>query len=236
VRAEKIESFRRHMDYVLRAGKPVWADSNGLTPDDQRRIAVTFDDAFRSVIENALPILREREVPATIFVPTGYIGMKQGWINDPQDLNAEEEVLNETQLRELVGNLIKFGSHTVMHARLPHIGQREANRELVESKKILENILGKDVDLFAFPYGDFNKETIEMCIKAGYRHVFLNIPIRDSLSNNGIVCGRIDLSLDDWRLEYRLKMLGAYQWLAIAIEMKRRLLSVIGVNSGWRAK
>jgi peptidoglycan/xylan/chitin deacetylase (PgdA/CDA1 family) len=228
VKAEKLESFKRHMDYILRAGNPVWADSSGPETDDHRKIAVTFDDGFTSVMDNAFPVLQERGIPATIFVPAGYIGKKPCWVCDSKGLDVEDVILNETQLRGLADNIVKVGSHSITHKRLSQLDPKEAHEELVESKKILENILGKSVELFAFPYGDYNEETIELCAKAGYRNVFLAIPVWSSSVQNGIVRGRIDVSLDDWHLEYRLKILGAYQWLPLAIKLKRRLMSTIG--------
>lgn len=235
VKADKLESFKRQMDYIKRIGNPAWADSPELTSDDRLKIAVTFDDGFRSVIENALPVIQEREIPATIFVPVGYIGRKPDWVCDSGGLDVEDEVLNEDELRGLVDNLVKIGSHSITHKRLSQLDQKEANKELVESKKILEDILGESVDLFAFPYGDYSEETIELCVKAGYRNVFIAIPVWRSSKNNGIVRGRIDVSLDDWRLEYRLKMLGAYQWLPLAIKLKRRLMSTIE-GIGWGSR
>jgi peptidoglycan/xylan/chitin deacetylase (PgdA/CDA1 family) len=236
VKADKLDKFKRHMDYILRIGSPTWSDTNESPSDTRPKIAVTFDDGFRSVMENALPVMQERGIPATIFVPVGYIGKKPGWVSDSQDLNLEDEVLNETQLRGLADNhLVKVGSHSITHKRLSQLDPKEAHEELVESKKILENILGKRVDLFAFPYGDYNEETIELCAKAGYRNVFLAIPVWGSSPKHGIVRGRIDVSLDDWFLEYRLKMLGAYQWLPVAINLKRRLMSTIE-GIGWGSR
>ena len=233
VKVDKLQSFKRHMDYILRAGNPIWADSGGLKTDDCREIAVTFDDGLRSVVENALPVMRDRGIPATIFVPAGYIGRKPGWeCNSLDDLGVEDEVLNEAQLRGLADNFVKVGSHGVMHTKISKIDRKEAIKEVEESRKILHNILGKEVDLFAFPYGDCNEETIELCTEAGYRSVFLAVPVWGLSQKCGIVRGRIDISLDDWFLEYRLKMLGAYQWLALAIKLKRRLMSIVGVNSG----
>ena len=235
VEADRVENFKKHMDCILKIGDPVWADSAEFTSDTRPKIAVTFDDGFKSIIENALPIMRERGIPATIFIPAGYIGKKPTWVSDSEDLNVEDEVLNEAQLRGLTDNLIKVGSHSITHKRLSQLDPKEAHEELVESKKILENILGKRVDLFALPYGDYNEETIELCAMAGYRNVFLAIPVWGSSPKHGIVRGRIDVSLDDWFLEYRLKMLGAYQWLPVAINLKRRLMSTIE-GIGWGSR
>ena len=228
VKTDKLEDFKKHMDLIMKIGNPAWADSVEMTSDARPKIAVTFDDGFRSVVENALPIMQERGIPATIFIPTGYIGKKPDWkFDSPDDVIVDDKVLNETQLRGLDHDLVKVGSHSVTHSRLPQLGQKEANKELMESKKALENILGKSIDLFAFPYGDYNEETIKLCIKVGYRCIFIATPMWGSSANNGTVRGRIDISLNDWCFEYRLKMLGAYEWLPWAIRLKGKLLSAI---------
>lgn len=215
--------FERQMDDLLKIGHPTAAGVDGSMLNARRNIAVTFDDGFQSILKNAVPALRERGIPATIFVPTGDMGKKPGWIRDPDHMNAGEEVLKENQLTELAGDLITIGSHSVTHARLSELDGKEAMKEVMESKKRLEEILGRDVGLFSFPYGDYKEETVRFCIQSGYQIVFTNIPRQGKLESWGNVYGRIDLSMNDWPMEYRLKMLGAYQWLALAIKVKRRL-------------
>lgn len=223
----QLKRFEKQMDDLLKIGRPTAAGVDGSMLSGRRNIAVTFDDGFQSFLKNAVPALRERRIPATIFVPTGDIGKKASWIRDPHHMNAGEEVLKEKQLRELAGDLITIGSHSVTHARLSELDEKEAMKEVMESKKRLEDILGRGVGLFSFPYGDYNEEIIRFCIQSGYQIVFTNIPRQGTLENWGNVYGRIDLSLDDWRIEYRLKMLGAYQWLSLAIKIKRRLRDLI---------
>lgn len=229
VKADEVENFKKQMDYVLRAGKPAWADEEYSAIDGCRRIAVTFDDGFQCVVVNALPAMRERRIPATVFVPAGYLGKTQGWWVIPSEESGEKEkVLEESQLKAIGENhLVKVGSHGLMHQKLTQIATEETNKELVESRRILHDITGKDVDLFSFPYGDCNDATVKMCMKAGYKRIFLADPLRRQITAKyQIVFGRIGVSLDDWTLEYRLKILGAYEWLGVAIHLKRKLMSM----------
>lgn len=227
VKADEVENFKKQMDYVLRAGKPAWADEQYSTINGCRKIAVTFDDAFQCVVVNALPVMRERGIPATIFVPAGYLGKTQSWWVIPSEESGDKEkVLEESELKAMGENhLVKVGSHGLMHQKLTQIAAEETNKELVESRRILHDITGKAVDLFSFPYGDCNDATVKMCMKAGYKRIFLADPLRRQISAKyQIVFGRIGVSLDDWTLEYRLKILGAYEWLGLAIQLKRKLI------------
>ena len=67
------------MEALSRRTKVVRAAHMGELPDGGSCVAITFDDAFRSVRTNALPELLSRGFPATIFVPVDCVGKKPGW-------------------------------------------------------------------------------------------------------------------------------------------------------------
>ncbi|MGO9138304.1 MAG: polysaccharide deacetylase family protein [Syntrophales bacterium] len=227
VKSQRRDIFETQINELLRVGCPVSAASHNLSADGHRHIAVTFDDGFRSVLDNALPVLIARAIPATMFIPTGYIGKKPGWIQNPQHEYADEAVLTEEQIRRLPNDLISIGSHSVNHPHLAKIGKDRAIKELIDSKKKLEEILKKEVSMLSLPYGSFSEEVASMSKEAGYKRVFLNIPKISFTKDGDYVVGRIHVSLDDWLIEYRLKLLGAYEWLHLAIAIKRKIISIV---------
>ena len=103
----------------------------------------------------------------------------------------------------------------------------EALAELTESRQVLEKIVGKNLDSFALPYGAGNPDVLWLAAKAGYQRVFLSEPVNSRAGVEGPLYGRIVVSPSDWALEYRLKVLGAYQWLPTGIAVKRRIVSVL---------
>ena len=119
-----------------------------------KTVVVTFDDGYANNLKNAFPILKQLDLPATIFVITENIN-QEGWL-------AEED------LRILDDSGVSIGSHTVDHAFLPSLSAQEAFFELTESKKRLEKILGHPVTLFSYPAGGVTQETKELVKKAGY--------------------------------------------------------------------
>ena len=100
VPAEQRRAFGRQMDELLRHGTAVRADFEAPLEAGCRYAAVTFDDGFVSVVENALPELRSRRIPCTIFVPTGSLGTRPSWIPSGHS-DACETVVSVEQLRAL---------------------------------------------------------------------------------------------------------------------------------------
>lgn len=220
--------FEWHMDLLLRTGVPVRADHAGPWLFGRPSIAITFDDGFMSVCENALPVLEERNLPATCFIPVGYLGRPPGWISHPDHEFSSEMVLTENDLRKLPVRLITIASHGFTHARLADVGPEQTWTELTKSKQLLEKILGRPITQLALPYGSYDGTVIALAQKAGYERIFLNVPtFRFSASRNSVV-GRIEISPADWPLECRLKMAGAYQWLPIAMSLKWGLIRLLG--------
>jgi hypothetical protein len=86
--------------------------------------------------------------------------------------------------------------------------------ELSDSRARLESVLGRSVTLFSFPHGAYNAGTLSLAKAAGYDRVFTIVPELNSTTANAFVIGRVAVEPDDWPLEFRLKVLGAYRWMA----------------------
>ena len=221
--------FARQLDELLHLTHPIAADIHEPLEQGRRYAAVTFDDGLRSTLENALPELRARSIPATLFIPTGYLGKHPQWQSEQDRGLRDDSVITAEQVQEIsrsgaaTGSLFTIGSHTVTHPNLACISDTDLRRELGDSKEQLEAILGEDVDLFAFPYGAHSNEACEAAKQAGYRKVFADMPDSVVTTRRDFLYGRIFVSPNDWPIEYRLKLIGAYQWLPTAVKMKRRL-------------
>lgn len=223
IKASDSMQFEKQMNMLLKAGMPVTLEGDMSMLPGKHNIAVSFDDSYQSVLQNALPILREKNIPATIFVPTGCLGSKPLWIKNPSHIYASETVMTEAQLKALPPDLIGIGSHTVSHMSLTNIDKRIARREIFESKETLERILNKKILLFAAPYATFNDKFTDMVKQAGYRRLFLNIPTFPATKTDLYVLGRTSVEPTDWPIEYYLKLSGAFQWMPLAINLKNKL-------------
>jgi peptidoglycan/xylan/chitin deacetylase (PgdA/CDA1 family) len=209
--------FARQMDTLIRLAKAIPAD--GLTPLSvgERYVAVTFDDAYQSVLQNAVPELVIKNIPATIFVIAGIIGRSPGWEG------YLEETMTLDQLKKLPADLITIGSHTITHPALPAISELQARTELADSRTKLEELLKRKIALFSFPYGAFEQKMIEWCKEAGYQRVFTTLPYCAFNDENEFVTGRVSVEPSDWPIEFYLKLNGAYRWLPWAFSVLRTL-------------
>jgi len=128
-----------------------------------RRTCLTFDDGFADAHDVALPLLVEKKVPATVFVVTNLIGRKSEWMPAPQQL------LSETQVRELHAEGVVIGSHSRTHRGLTDLSDSELWDEVTGSRADLEDLLGAPVDCFCYPYNDVDERVIDAVRRAGYR-------------------------------------------------------------------
>ena len=226
IKREERARFAEQMNQLVRLAQPVYADFRNPASDGRRYVAVTFDDGYHSVLENAFPILRERGIPSTMFVPAQHVGNRPGWITDQRHRDASERLMTPDELREMQKHGTLIGSHGMTHRALTRISQTEMAAELADSRKTLADMVDQRVDLFALPYGAGNADVYNTAVALGYAHVFLNVPVRQNGTPECLV-GRIEVSPTDWPLEYRLKVCGAYQWMPWAMAAKRRLVNVL---------
>jgi peptidoglycan/xylan/chitin deacetylase (PgdA/CDA1 family) len=150
----------------------------GSAPLPPRAVLITFDDGYRDVLTHAYPILKRYGHPAVLFVSTDFIGGTSRFAHDRQFARFANAILNWKEVRAL-GEFLEIGSHAQSHRPLSRILPEEARCEIVASKAVIEERLGRPVRLFSYPKGtvlDFNRETREWVIEAGYRLCFTTIP------------------------------------------------------------
>ncbi len=222
--------FAVQMDLLMRKTKPVSADIESLPGDGQAFAAVTFDDGFQNIVDNALPELKKRGIPSTLFVVTEALGTARAWEHRGGDDTRDEQVMSAEQMCKLPADLVTIGSHTMNHLYLPTASDEQRAQELLGSRVKLEKLLGRDVRLFSFPYGAFNEETLQACRKAGYDRVFTALPVFAFSGSREFVSGRVGTAPTDWPLEFRLKLAGAYRWLPKAYSLKRQLRAALGAG------
>jgi peptidoglycan/xylan/chitin deacetylase (PgdA/CDA1 family) len=118
------------------------------------RVCVTFDDGWADN-RAAAELLCELGIPATIFVTSGYLG-EPGMLT-PRDLVA---------VADLPG--IEVGAHSVRHPRLDELARAEFESEIRDGKDALEQLLGRPVETFAYPFGAHDRRVRAAVIEAGF--------------------------------------------------------------------
>lgn len=152
----------------------------GTRPLPPGAVLITFDDGYRDILENALPVLRRYGYPAVIFVPIGYL-------DDAQPLPHEEHlaaqgIVNGTlrweELPELEAGGIRVESHGISHRPLADLDVDEAAREITLSKLRLEERLGRPVPAFAYVKGSeahYRPVHLSLLKQAGYEIAFTSV-------------------------------------------------------------
>jgi peptidoglycan/xylan/chitin deacetylase (PgdA/CDA1 family) len=119
-------------------------------------VAITFDDGYRDNLTVALPMLEKYSVPATIFVSAGFIG--------------DEGYVSCDELRELSSHpLITIGAHGLWHRHFKLLPDEEVREELIEARRMLDDITGQRVDLMSWPYGECDRRLEQLSAAGGYR-------------------------------------------------------------------
>jgi peptidoglycan/xylan/chitin deacetylase (PgdA/CDA1 family) len=118
----------------------------------EKTIALTFDDGFRSIYDFAFPVLQEFGFSATVFLVAGYCEKTNDWPGQPAMLRRRE-LLDWDQILQMDAAGIEFGAHTLTHLRLDQQPDELVEREILESKYMIEDVLGHPIYSFAYPYG-----------------------------------------------------------------------------------
>lgn len=173
-----VETFIQHLDLLDDLGFQVWPlerlavhlATNRSIPD---KVAVlTFDDAYISIFETAMPILQARNLPFTIFVNAAHVSPNG------------RRYMNWDQLRQAKAQGATLANHSLHHNHL--IRQRpdeqhedwliRVSQEITENQRQLEEQLSEGDEapeegtpkLFAYPYGEFNPALEALLAKLGY--------------------------------------------------------------------
>jgi peptidoglycan/xylan/chitin deacetylase (PgdA/CDA1 family) len=211
--------FARQMD-ALTPATVVRAAHSASLPPGTLSVAITFDDALRSVGEHAVPELLRRSLPATIFVPVDFVGRPPAWETEAFHGDDIEQVMTADELRSLP-DLFELGSHTLEHPHLTTLDDAPLREEIFGSRLKLEEITGNPVTLLAFPYGEYDRRTIDVCREAGYERVFAIDPRHADPLGRDFVRGRVSVGPNDSPLTFYLKTRGAYAWMIHASALKR---------------
>jgi peptidoglycan/xylan/chitin deacetylase (PgdA/CDA1 family) len=166
-------AFARHLDWLRRWGyqsvgaADLAAALQGERPLPRRPVILTFDDGFEDNLTDALPILREFGFTALVFAVMDLLGGRRNF-----GRAKGEPLLSGDQIRRMAQAGVEFGAHGLTHPHLCALAEQEARREIVESKRRLEDIVGREVAAFCYPFGEFGRREMDLARSAGYRCAF----------------------------------------------------------------
>lgn len=203
----KPEEFKRQMDWIYKNGykvislKDLAMGSEGkLAP---KTVVLTFDDSFEDLYFNVFPILKEYRFPATVFVATDFIGKEQ----KNESTGIIFKTLNWEQIKEMHGSgLIDFEPHSCSHRELAGLSLEDARREIVESKRIIEEGLQKQCLCFAYPRGKYSEAIIAALKESGFTAAVTVNPGRARKGNDLLELPRQSIDSATGRLQFLSKV------------------------------
>ena len=158
-----LDQFQRHMAFLAESGFSVLSLGTVLKrlhnqegfPD--KSVVITFDDGFKNFFAAALPVLMRYRFPATVFLVTGMCGKDNYWAGQLPSI-PRLEMLEWKEVEAAAHQGIEFGAHTVSHPNLSLLPKEQYVEEILDSKAMIQDRLGQEVDFFAYPYGILNPE------------------------------------------------------------------------------
>ncbi len=180
------EKFSRVIERLRRIGTFVNTDTclamlEGKKAIDGKYFHLSFDDGFKNVITNAIPILKKNGVPAITFVPTGLVGAAwekvQHYCITTVKYPGVIEMAGWEDLQRAVDAGYEVGSHTKMHARFCDISSNleRMEDEILGSRLELEKRLGVECKYISWPNGrmcDVDDRSLSYVDYAGYSACF----------------------------------------------------------------
>ena len=155
------EAFERQLACLTRRGYRVLSldeVADGLDrgqPLPRRSVAITFDDGYEETATVAWPLLKRCGFSATVFVTPAEVG--------------QPGFLTWAQVVELARDGMTIGNHTMHHSYLPLVPEERLSEELVLSKRLLEDRIGRPVHFISYPVGGFTPAAQAVIRQAGYR-------------------------------------------------------------------
>jgi peptidoglycan/xylan/chitin deacetylase (PgdA/CDA1 family) len=182
--------FKEHIHLLKTEGYSTISFNDLLkeTPLPERPIIVSFDDGYESIYENAFEILLKYGFKAVVFVISDYIGQLNGW--EAVSFQQKHRHLAKNQILDLSRHGFEIGSHGKKHKYLPALNDKAVFDEVEGSKKYLQELTGKAIISFCYPYGRCTGRVANIVKEAGYRFATRNISFKNMDNNNSLTLVR----------------------------------------------
>jgi peptidoglycan/xylan/chitin deacetylase (PgdA/CDA1 family) len=207
------DRFESHCAWLSRRHRVVPADeaagrivSSGKLPS--KIASITFDDGYEDLYDNALPALARHDLGGTVFLVSATLtdNLSVEWVNSPP--GEPLRTLRLEQILEMQEAGVSFGSHSRIHHDLPELTDEECERDLKDSKEALEDLIGRQVSLLAYPRGLHDERVRGAAMRAGYSYAFGSSKPMGPVGRFSIP--RVGVYGDDGLPSLALKTLAAY--------------------------
>lgn len=163
--------FEKQITFALEKGYQFFTVGEYAESSEINKAALTFDDGYESVHQNAFPILKKYNIPATVFINPAYVGQQNTWDVNIGWLKFRHMTWN--QIIELEKSGWEIGSHGLSHRDLTRLDKSALKNELTLSKRLLERRLKKQISSVSYPFGNTNQMVCKESRDVGYKHGYV---------------------------------------------------------------
>ncbi|NQU94897.1 MAG: polysaccharide deacetylase family protein [Candidatus Omnitrophica bacterium] len=208
--------FEMHMRYLKEEGFCViglldLAESlrKGIAPP-KRSIVITFDDGYKSILTNAMPIVKKFDFKATLFVNIYFLEQKL-----PKHVYWHSwQTLDWGDLIKLGQAGFSIGSHALTHKRLTEIDREALIGEIAGSRETIEKNIHDKIYAFSFPHGKYTNETKNILKQEGFLCACSSVNGINDKNADIFTLKRTEITgFDDSPIKFEKKLLGCYDWL-----------------------
>ena len=205
----KVNIFENQIKYLKNNGYTS-INFNEIDQSAKKQIIITFDDGYKDILINALPILKKYDFKATCFFVTNLIGQDNSWDINKKNF-SKKEIMNINDINNWISSGMHVGSHSHNHLDLTKISEKSLLKELEFSKKILEDKFNTINDIFCYPYGKVNQNVYALTKKIYNKAVTTNRSRYDLKKHNSHLIPRIDMGKNFSSLKLYLKLETIYE-------------------------
>jgi peptidoglycan/xylan/chitin deacetylase (PgdA/CDA1 family) len=186
----------------------------------RRSVLITFDDGYRSILSNALPIMARHGLVGTVFIVTGQIGQPAHWTGEPATI--VRATLDDSEITTLIKSGFDIGAHAHTHPDLTHLSDNRLKQEVAQSVDLLKARFGITDPAFAYPFGVHDDRTRELVA----RYASLGFTTDDGMNGdhtNAWMLRRTMVQPHNPLLDFRLQLKLGYSPLERLRRLKRRV-------------
>ncbi len=197
----------------------------GERPGSCREVLLTFDDGYRELLDNAIPELEKRQIPALIFIVSSFAGRENEW--ELRLPGRRFMHMDWDEIADLARRGFALGSHTSTHRDLTRLAPDDVRGELVDSKSELEGRIGCAIKSLSYPFGRTSKFVASEAARAGYRAAFSMYPRGRSAAIDRFALRREGVYIIDTAASLRCKLTrGPFYWIE---DLKGRAINGVAV-------
>ncbi len=208
--------FEEQMRYLHSEGYNTICFEDLEKPLPDKAIIVSFDDGFRTVYENAMPIMNRYGIKGTVYLPTAYIGENEKFITWDMARKMKES------------GLWSFAAHTHNHIDIRCI--EDMDEEIERSNSIITKAFGCKPTAFCMPCGGYSAKSVKEVRRAGgYKYMLGSCYGRVGENRlQSFVLPRIGISNDDTLDDFKGKLIGKKDWKGHLQRLRMLLFNLNG--------